>query len=190
MSNDLSCCLPSICFRMSRFTPRTLNPNTSNLVIGTSRTKYIQSRQVGAAIHSYRGATLSELCNLVEQYPRQKLNRVIVIAGFNDHRHIAADFIENWKYLIQLICLKFNPSLLVIPKTIATSNNRYINKKLYYLNFALFELFSSLPLKIISPNFNNIFDERIFARDGVHFSVLGNSVFTRILHFFMNLLPW
>ena len=109
-----------ICFRMSRFSPRRLKPNTSNLVIGTSRTKYIQSRQVGAAVHSYRGAKLLELCSLIEKYPCQKLNRVVVVAGFNDHRDTTANFILGWNYQIQLLGLKLNPTILIIPKTIAT----------------------------------------------------------------------
>ena len=170
---------------MSRFSARYLNPRATNLVIGTSRTKYIRSGQVGATIHSYRGATLSELCNLVTQYPQQQLNRVVIIAGFNDHRDSAVNFIDNWKFLVHLICIKFNPSVLIIPKTIATSNNICVNKKLYQLNFALYNFFNSLNLKIISPNFNLDFDAKIFSRDGIHFSRFGNFIFTQILRAYM-----
>ena len=171
---------------MPRFSPRRLNRNTSNLVIGTSRTKYIKSNEVGAAIHSYRGATLPELSHLVESYPFQKLNKVVIVAGFNDHRDSTRVFSENWRYLIQLVIWKFNPSNLIIPKTISTSNNRNINSKIYHLNYALFNLINSLRLPIISPNFNLDLDSKIFSRDGVHFSTFGNFIFTKILHFYMN----
>ena len=117
---------------MSRFSARYLNPRTSNLVIGTSRTKYIRSGQVGAAIHSYRGAALSELCNLVAQYPQWQLFRV-VIAEFNDHRDSAVNFIDNWKLLVHLICIQFNISVLIILKTFATSNSIFVNKKIRQL---------------------------------------------------------
>ena len=170
---------------MSRFSARYLNPRTSNLVIGTSRTKYIRSSQVGAAIHSYRGATLPELCILVAQYPQQQLKRVVVIAGFNDHRDSAANFIDNWKLLVHLICIKFNPTVPIIPKTIATSNNIFVNKKLYQLNFALYNFFNSLNIRIISPNFNRDFDVNVFSRDGIHFSRFGNFIFTQILKAYM-----
>ena len=171
---------------MSRFEPRRLSPRSTNLVIGTSRTKYIQSKQVGAAIHSYRGATLSELCTIIEKYPQQKLNTLIIIAGFNDHRTSPRTFADHWKYLIQLVFWKFRPTTAVIPKTIATSNNPLLNKKIRSLNFALFNLLNSLNLPILSPNFNNDFDSKIFCRDGIHFSFFGNAIFTRILAFYFD----
>ena len=169
---------------MSRFQPRQLNEHTTKLVIGTSRTKYIKSNEVGAAVHSYRGASLLELCNLVERYPTRKINTLTIIAGFNDHRDTVSSFIDNWKFLIQLVYLKFNPSNLIIPKTISTSNNHFINRKIEKLNFALHNLLCSLNLPIISPNLNRDFDDAIFSRDGIHFSRFGNFIFTRILKFY------
>ena len=157
---------------MSRFEPRRLSTRSTNLVIGTSRTKYIQSKQVGAAIHSYRGATLSELCTIIEKYPQQKLNTFVIIAGFNDHRTSPRTFADLWKYLIQLAFWKFRPTTTVIPKTIATSNNPKLNKKIRSLNFASFNLLNSLNPPILSPNFNNDFDSKIICRDGIHFLVM------------------
>ena len=172
---------------MSRFQPRHLSQRTNNLEIGTSRTKYIKSKEIGAAVHSYWGASLLELCSLVERYPSQKINTLVLVAGFNDHRALTNVFIEHWKFLIQLVVLKFNPSHLVIPKTIATSNNYALNKKINTLNFALYGLINSLNLPITSPNFNRDFDHKIFSRDGIHFSRFGNYIFTHILKLFMNL---
>ena len=171
---------------MSRFEPRQLSQRTTNLVIGTSRTKYIRSKDIGAAVHSYRGASLLELCNLIQQYPQRKINTLIIVAGFNDHRDAATTFTDNWKFLIQLVYLKFQPRNLIIPKTIATSNNQTVNRKINQLNFALYNLLRSLNLPIISPHFNRDFDHKIFARDGIHFSRFGNLVFTQILKFYFD----
>ena len=170
---------------MSRFEPGQLSQRTTNLVIRTSRTKYIRSKDIGAAVHSYRGDSLLELCNLIQQYPQRKINTLIIVAGFNDHRD-AATFTDNWKFLIQLVYLKFQPRNLIIPKTIATSNNQTVNRKIDQLNFALYNLLCSLNLPILSPHFNRDFDHKIFARDGIHFSRFGNLVFSRILKFYFN----
>ena len=72
--------------------------------------KYIKSKDIGAAVHSYRGASLLEL------------NTLIIVAGFNGESHTTTSFIENWRFLIQLAYLKFQPRHLMIPKTISTSN--------------------------------------------------------------------
>ena len=162
---------------MCRFEPRRLNPRMTILVIGTSGTKYIKANEVGAAIHSYRGANLSELSHVIERYPHQQLSTVIVVAGFNDHRNSPTIFVENWKYIIQLIYWKFNPSTVIIPKTIATANDSITNRRIYWLKFALHKLLGSLNLPIVSPNFNRDFDTKIFCHDGVHFSFFGKSYF-------------
>ena len=171
---------------MPRFQPRQLSQRTTNLVIGTSRTKYIRSKDIGAAVHSYRGASLLELCNLIQQYPQREINTLIIVAGFNDHRDTACSFIENWRFLIQLAYLKFQPRHLIIPKTISTSNNQSINRKIDQLNLAFYNLLRSLSMPIISPHFNRDFDHKIFSRDGIHFSRFGNLVFSQILKFYFN----
>ena len=117
----------------------------------------------------------------------QQLSTVIVVAGFNDHRKSPATFVENWKYIVQLIYWKFNPSTVIITKTIATANDSITNRRIYWLNFALHKLLGSLNLPIVSPNFNRDFDTKIFCRDGVHFSFFGNHIFTRILSFYISL---
>ena len=78
-----------------------------NLILGTSLTKFIDEGQVQGCVHSYRGAKLLDLCDVINKYPNQKLNTVVVIAGFNDHRSSIEIFIEPWKFLIQLIIVKF-----------------------------------------------------------------------------------
>ena len=69
---------------MCGFEPRRLNKRTSNLVTGTSR-KNIKANEVEAAIHSYRGSTLKELCKLIEIYPQPELYTIVIVAGFQDH---------------------------------------------------------------------------------------------------------
>ena len=172
---------------MSRFQPSQLSQRTTNLVIGTSRTKYINSKEVGAAVHSYRDATLLELCNIVERYPNQKINTLILEAGISASRDAVNSFEENWKFSFQLVYSKFNPSQLITPKTIATSNNQLFNRKINKLIFAFYNLLTSLNLPIVSPQLNRDFDHKIFSSDGIQFSRFGNFVFTQILKFYINL---
>ena len=171
---------------MSRFEPRQLSQRTTNLVIGKSRTKYIRSKDIDAAVHSCRGVSLLQLCNLITQYPQRKINTLIIVAGFNNHREAATTFTDNWKFLIQLVYLKFQPRHPNISKTIATSNNQSVNRKIDQLIFALYNLLRFINLFIISPHFNRDFDHKIFARDGIHFSRFGNLVSSQILKLYFN----
>ena len=70
---------------MGRFNAKPLPSSCSDLVLGTSCTKYIDEDQVKSFVHSNRGANLLDLCDVINQYPNQKLNTAVVIAGFNDH---------------------------------------------------------------------------------------------------------
>ena len=123
---------------MGRFDANPLPSSCSDLVLGTSRTKYIDKVQEQVCVHSYLGAKLLDLCDVINQYPNQTLNSVVVIAGFNDHCSSIETFIDYWKFLIQLIIVKFSPNNLVVPKVIPTSYNRLINKKISALNCALY----------------------------------------------------
>ena len=80
---------------MGRYDANSLLSGCSDLVLGTSRIKYIDEGQVQGCVHSYRGAKLLDLCDVINQYPNQKLNTVVVIAGFNDHRSSIETFIEH-----------------------------------------------------------------------------------------------
>ena len=131
---------------MCRFEPRKLNPRTTNLVIGTSRTKHIKTN---------RGENMSELSHIIERYPHQQLNTFTVIAGFNDHRKSPALFVENWKHNFQLIYWKLNPSTVIIPKTIATANDSITNRRIYWLNFALYKLLSLTESTYYVRNFQS-----------------------------------
>ena len=71
---------------MGRFDANALPSSCSDLVLGTSRTKCIDEGQIHGCVHSYRGAKLLHLCDVINQYPNQKLNTVVVIAGCNNHR--------------------------------------------------------------------------------------------------------
>ena len=139
---------------MGRFDAYPLPSSCSDLVLGTSRTKYVDEGQVKGCVHS-----------------------------FNDHRSSIETFIEHWKFLIQLIIVKFSPNILIVPKVIPTSCNRLINKKISALNYALYNYIDSCALKlfIVSPSFRNVLQPNLFCKDTVHFSFHGNHVFTIIL---------
>ena len=139
---------------MRQFAAQILPWNAQDLVFGTSRTKYIEGSAVGATIHSYRGANLIDLFNVVNQYPPLNLRSVCIVAGFNDHHYSCSHFIECYRVLLDIICCKFQPRIVVSPKIIATSNNKLVNRKIYFMNLALhrFLHFYAVPL-IVSPYF-------------------------------------
>ena len=114
---------------MGRFDANPLPSSCSDLVLGRSRTKYKDEGPVKGCVHSYRGAKLLDLCDVINQYPNQKLNTVVVFAGFNDHRSSIETFIEHWNFLIQLIIVEFSPNNLIVPKVIPTSSNCLVNIK-------------------------------------------------------------
>ena len=163
------------CFRMPDLRQRPLRRSTTDFIIGTSRTKYIKPSNVVAAVHSYRGANLLDLCSLIERYPVRKLDTVILIVGYNDYRDPPKSFVCNWNYLIQLDHWKFQPNQLIL-KTISNYKDSSISKKIRHLNFALFKLLESIKLPIISLNLNRDFDPSIFCHDGIHFSFQGNAI--------------
>ena len=165
-----------------RFTAGTLPWDTRDLVIGTSRTKYLQDRDVGATVHSYRGATLADLFAVVGQYPPLNLNTVTLVAGFNDHRLDSIHFVICYQALLELICYKFQPHHIIAPKVIPSTNNPRINKKLYFHNCALFNLFErySPAASLFSPHFS--LPKYFFCNDGIHFSFKGNNMFSKMLN--------
>ena len=162
---------------MRQFAAQLLHWNAQDLLIGTSRTKNIEDSAVGATIHSYRGANLIDLSNAVNQYRPLNLRSVCIVAGFNDHHYSCSHFIECYQVLLDIICYKLQPLIVVSPKIIATSNNELVNRKIYFMNLALHRFFQfyTVPL-IISPYF--FFSKSDFCRDGIHFSFYGNNLFT------------
>ena len=169
------------------FRAGTLPWDEKKLVIGTSRTKYLKEKAVGATIHSYRGATVGELALVVAQYPPLDLQTVVLVAGFNDHRTSPAHFRESYRILIDLISYKFKPNTIVAPKIIPPLLDNLIARKLYFLNLEVFNLYANFrpgpyivsPVLCISP--------KMYCRDGVHFSRIGNLIFSSILNNFFNM---
>ena len=130
----------------ARFRADTSPWDAQALVIGTSRTKYIKDSDVGAAVHSYRGANLIDLFHVVEQYPPLNLNTVTLIAGFNDHRIYSSHFVICYQALIQLIIYKFQPNAIIAPHVIGSTYNAIINKHIYSHNCALYNFSPLLRL--------------------------------------------
>ena len=125
----------------------------SSLVLGTSRTEHLRPGNIGATIHSYRGATLQQLSQVIDQYPRRRLKTVTIIAGFNDHREQARTFVSDWSVLLQKIIQKFNPLQIIASKTVCTSKNILINQKVALLNHALYQFLNTCqyPIPIFPP---------------------------------------
>ena len=131
-----------------KFVPKILPWQTTNLIIGTSRTKHVQSSLPNTTIHSYRGVRISDL-KVIQQYPPLNINTVSIIAGFIDHRNYPEDFAENYRLLIQLLIYKFNPKSIICPEIIASSRFSLINTKIFYLNQALFNVISSFNVTTV-----------------------------------------
>ena len=121
-----------------KYLPKWLPKWSRKLVIGTSRTKFCSPKEVATTVHSYRGTKLAELAAAVSRYPSQKLNCVTIVAGFNDNSSTVSDFANDWRFLKILINHKFNPNVLIIPKTILSANNHFTNRKLGALINSLF----------------------------------------------------
>ena len=169
---------------VTKYRPKLLPKWSRKLVIGTSRTKYGSAKDVGATVHSYRGAKLADLAATVSRYTSQKLNCVTIVAGFNDNSSTVSDFANDWRFLIKLIIHKFVPNVLIIPKTILSANNHFTNRKLGALNNSLFRLtntFYNSKIRIISPNLNVSFSAYMFCKDGIQFSFYGNKIFSLLV---------
>ena len=131
---------------------------------------YCSPKDVGATVHSYRGAKLVDLSATVSRYPSQKLNCVTIVAGFNDNSSTVSDFAKDWKFLLKLIIHKFNPNLLIIHKPMLSANNHFTNRKLGALNNSLFrriKTFYHSRIRIVFPNLNVNFSAGMFCKDGI-----------------------
>ena len=162
-----------------RFTASLLPWDVKNLVLGTSRTKYIKGSDIGATIHYFRGANIRDLIDVVQQYYPLNIRSVTLIFGFNDHSTDNFHFIECYRLLIELIRYKFKPSVLIAPKIIPSTIS-FVNHKLYLKNCAIYKLLHYCFPHVTSPSFN--LSPFMFCSDGVHFSYIGNRVFSSILH--------
>ena len=125
-----------------KYRPKWLPKWSRKLVLGTSRTKYCSPKDVGATVHSYRGAKPADLAATVSSYPSQ-LNCVTIVAGFNDNSCTVSDFANDWRFFINLIIHKFNANVLIIPKTILSANNHFTNRKLGALIRFLFRIINT-----------------------------------------------
>ena len=129
--------------------------------------KYCSPKDVGATVHSHRGAKRADLVATVSRHPSRKLNVFTIVAGFNNNSSTISDFANDWRFFIHLIIHKFNPSVLIMPKTILSANNHFIYRKIGNLNNSLFRLintFNHLRIQLISPNLNVNFIAKCFIK--------------------------
>ena len=166
----------------SRYKAEELPWQSSNLIIGTSRTKYVSNSEVGATVHSYRGATHRDLIEVVQQYPPLNLNSVTIVAGFNDHGKPSSEVRLFFKKLIEIVTYTFHPSSIIVPRIIPSESNSAINRKIFNHNCKLHNLFKYFRPgpKIVHPRLSCFFDKN-YCRDGILFSYYGNFVLTNVL---------
>ena len=169
---------------MPQFQGRRIPEFSQKLVIGTLRTKYINSALVKSTIHSYRCATLRDLFETVLQYRPKRLNTLTIVTGYNDNRLHPQELEQQWKTLINLVTNKFQPKTLIIPKTIQNCKNSEVNRKIYIHNNVLFNLINRFVHSHtfnVSPNLNLNLTPQLFCCDGIHFSFYGDDFFTNFL---------
>ena len=141
-----------------------------SLVIGTSRTKYIEPALVKSTIHSYHGATFQDLYETVLKYRPTRPNTVTIIAGFFDNRLHPREVEQKAKNLSNLTTKKFQPKTLIIPSTIHSSNDNNANRKLSIHNHVLFNLINKFVhpnTLMVSPNLNLNLTPQMFCRDSI-----------------------
>ena len=114
-----------------RFKSKKAPRYSQKLLLGTSRTKYINPSQVKSTVHLYRGATLIDIYKAVGKYAEKKLKSVTIIAGFNDHRSPPNVVINAWKYSLNCIFQKIKPDVLILPKTIISADKHHVNQKFF-----------------------------------------------------------
>ena len=85
-----------------------------------------------------------------------------------DNSSTVSDFANVWRFFINLIIHKFNPNVLIMPSTILSANNHFINRKPGPLKDSLFRLINSLyhsRIRIVSPNLNVNFSATSFRKE-------------------------
>ena len=76
------------------------------------------------------------------------------------------------EFLINLITHKINTNALIIPKTLLSANNHFINRKFDASNNSLFRLIKTFyhsRIRINSLNLNVSFSANMFCKNGIHF---------------------
>lgn len=177
-----------------QFNPRPLAAYIKHLVIGTSRVRDMYARNIGfnCAIHTYSGATLNELTEVVQKYEGKQLHSVTIIAGFNDaaSKQDDAEFKSLWDNLAQSVVSKFSPKSLIMPDTIPSTKPDILDR-ISLIQTSLQSLsMDNEKIKdtnFYNPQLNSMFSIRkntgsaFFARDGIHLSAIGTNLLTAFL---------
>lgn len=178
-----------------QFTPRLLPPQCKHLIIGTSRVRDIYARTIGmnCAVHTYGGASLNDLKEVVTRYENLHLTSVTIVAGFIDAASDMDDsiFKESWDGLVQEIVSKFSPVSLIVPDTIPCLN-KTTNARINLIQTSLQSMCLDTPtigdVTVYNPPLNGMFSinkdvvgTAFFTRDGVHLSAIGTNLLGNFL---------
>lgn len=177
------------------FTPRILLPHTKHLIIGTSRVRDIYARQIAfnCMVHTYSGATLSDIADVIEKYDGKALSSVTIIGGFNDVAQNIDDssFKELWEKVTTVIVSKFSPISIILPDTIPTTKSSH-SARIDLIQASLHSYILDYPMvgksKLYNPTLNAMFHitketvgSAYFTRDGIHLSAIGTNMVTSFL---------
>ena len=145
---------------MSRFKPWWMSSWSKRLALKTSWTSYLDPITCSLVFTPTELPPWASCLNTSRNTIQQKLKTVI--AGFNDNRSNPQQFADDLKCPLDTIYMNFNPSTVILTKTILSVYQPHINKKLFAVNNALqFLLFKFYP-SVVTIGFDNIYDFTFF----------------------------
>ena len=176
-----------------KFIAKQIRSDCDTIIIGTSRVKHmkVQDFATTTAIHSYRGATLVDLLDVVTQYPAQHISNVFLIAGFNDKDKSKEIVEERFTKVIELLNTKFSPKKLIVPDTISAADE-HLADQVVAVNEALVKATEGVSSPIERPNINAAMgsgtklSEMFFQRDKYHLSYTGVALLTCVVKGFID----
>ena len=122
------------------FRPHLLNPETENLIIGSSiisrKSQNDFSRDV--AIHAYPGSTTDEKAGILDSYENKQPRTITLQDGTNrllkQRRNKLEIHFEKWNLLIENLSSKFRPQKFFICEIPPVKNDHTVNERIGNFN--------------------------------------------------------
>ena len=122
------------------FRPHLLNPETENLIIGSSIISRIDQNDLprDVAIHAYPGSTTEEKAEILDSYENKQLRTITLQDGTNSllkQRSInVKNHFEKQKLLVEKLSSKFKPQKIFICEIPPVKNDDTVNEQIRNFN--------------------------------------------------------
>ena len=122
------------------FRPHLLNPETENLIIGSSIISRINQNDLprDVAIHAYPGSTTEEKAGILDSYENKQLRTITLQDGTNSllkQRSInVKNHFEKQKLLVEKLSSKFKPQKIFICEIPPVKNDDSVNEQIRNFN--------------------------------------------------------